>query len=318
MSKNKLKLFFLILWITALLIIPSIASNYFLHVLIVAHILAIFALSWDLIAGYVGELSLGHSIFFGFGAYSVGYLNSSLGFNPWVAMLLSVIIAGVLGGLVGIPCLRLKGPYLGIVTLAFQMVLYLLAESLYDITGGEEGISGINRLVSGVSANYYLSVIFVIITFLVCYSLIKSKYGLVFKAIRENQDAAEASGVKPINYKLLAYIISAVLAGLAGNFQANYLGIVTPDDLSLGLTFSAITIVAIGGRGTLLGALIGAYAVTLAFDQLYFLKDYRMLVYSVLLIVSILFFPKGFVGTIGQFLTRKTAVFVKFSEEENV
>ncbi|PKM82884.1 MAG: hypothetical protein CVU89_01755 [Firmicutes bacterium HGW-Firmicutes-14] len=302
MKEKKLNLIFILFWLIALLLVPPLFPRYLLHVFIIAHIYAAFALSWDLLAGYVGELSLGHSLFFGLGAYSIGYLSGKFGVDPWLSIGISCIVTVVWGLLIGLPCLRLRGPYLAIVTLAFQMLFFLLANSLYNLTGGEEGIRNIERVFNSTESYYYLSVFLVIIAFIICYLLVSSKYGLIFRTIRENPEAAEAAGVNIVNYKMLGYMVSALIAGLAGSYQALYLKIATPDTLSMALTFSAITIVAIGGKGTLVGAVLGSYVTTFIFDRFAFLKDYKMLMYSIVLVLCVLFFRNGLAGAVKRVL----------------
>jgi branched-chain amino acid transport system permease protein len=277
-----------------LLLLPlMVERRYFFHILTLSCIYAIFAISWNLLAGYVGELSLGHALFFGLGAYSSALLNTVAGMPAWGAFAFAIVITTVSGALVGIPCLRLKGPYLSIVTLAMSMVLFTITNSWL---GGEEGIKRIRPLVVGTLPNYYLSITFAVITVIATAFLIHSRIGLLFQAIRENSVTAESVGVDVKRYKLIGYLFSAAFAGMAGALQAHFQSIVTPDSLSLGLSFAGITMTAIGGIGTLSGPVVGALGITILFDQLSFLVEYRLLIYSVLLVIILRFAPGGLMG----------------------
>lgn len=282
--------------LTILLLLPLVVERrYLFHLLTLANVYVIFSVSWNLLAGYVGELSLGHALFFGLGAYSTALLNTAAGIPAWGALALAVVITTVAGALVGIPCLRLKGPYLSIVTLAMSMVLYVITHSWL---GGEEGIKRIRPLVVGALPNYYLSIAFAVLAVAVTALLVRSRIGLIFQSIRENAVTAESVGVDLTRYKLLSYLYSAALAGLSGAFQAHFQTIVTPDTLSLGHSFAGITMTAIGGMGTLMGPVLGAYGVTYLFDKLSFLVEYRVLVYSVLVVIILRFAPGGLLGLV--------------------
>jgi branched-chain amino acid transport system permease protein len=291
--------------------LPEVVEAPFVwHVIVVSNIYAIFALSWDVLAGFAGEVSFGQALFFGVAAYSTAFLNAT-GVIPsaWTSLGVGIAISVVAGAAIGIPCLRLQGPYLAIVTLASSQIAFLMIFALHGVTGGEEGVRGIRSLVIGTVANYRLSVILLLIAVTLVYLLTESRVGLVFRAIKDNRVTAEGLGVNPVLYKTLAYCVSAALAGAAGGFQAHYLKIVTPDTLALPLTFSVITIVVIGGIGTVFGPVLAAYAVTFLFNELQVLSDYRLFLYSVVLIVCMLFFPNGLYGglrAVGSLLRRRT------------
>lgn len=279
-------------------------KNYILNILIIANILIIFTVSWDIMAGLVGQLNLGHAMFFGVGAYTAAFLNKETIIPPAPGILIGGLVAVVFGLILGIPCLRLRGPYLIIVTLAAAEILFLLVNTLSKFTGGDEGITGIRMLVRGPLNNYYLITFFSLVVVCLTLLLSKSKIGLVLKAIRENELLAEAIGVNLIYYKLTIYCLSAFLSGIAGAYYCHYLGIVTPETLSLNTTFSAITMVAIGGLGTIVGPVIGTLLLTTAFEQLTFLAEYRVFAYSLFLLLVILFLPHGLYACIKNWLEK--------------
>ncbi|MDQ7030117.1 MAG: branched-chain amino acid ABC transporter permease, partial [Ardenticatenia bacterium] len=176
------------LWagLAMLVLMPALAPTpYILHVFIVANIYAVFAASWDVLSGYTGQLSLGHALFFGAGAYTAGLLNTLVNTPPLFNLIAGATVAVLVGIVEGIPCLRLKGPYLGIVTLAFAEIAFSLAFALSSITGGEEGIIGIASLVRGsIYLKYYVSLAFMLVCVLTLYTLTRSKIGLILLAIK--------------------------------------------------------------------------------------------------------------------------------------
>ncbi len=293
-KRYKLVILYLIIAILLPFIIPSI---YILHVLILAHLYVIYATSWDILTGYTGQLNLGHAMFFGLSAYVVGITNTMLNFPLTLSILIGIASAFLLSLVVGIPCLRLRGPYLAITTFSFSWVLFLLASSaMIWLSGGEEGIRGINTLLVGTRPNYYLSLFVMLLIVFFLYKIANSDLGLMLKAIKEDEDAALACGVDTTRYKLLAFIISGTLAGVAGAFYAQYMRIVTTDVVSLELSASAIAFSLVGGIGTIIGPAIGAYILTILFEGFAWLADYRVFVYNLIIVLFVLFLPGGIVS----------------------
>jgi len=302
MGKEMLRLpkrfnFFILYLIIAILLPFTIPSIYILHVLILAHLYVIYATSWDILTGYTGQLNLGHAMFFGLSAYVVGITNTMLKFPLALSILLGIVSAFLLSLVVGIPCLRLRGPYLAITTFSFSWVLFLLASSaMIWLSGGEEGIRGINTLLVGTRPNYYLSLFVMLVIVSLLYKIANSDLGLILKAIKEDEDAALACGVDTTRYKLLAFIISGTVAGVAGAFYAQYMRIVTTDVVSLELSASAIAFSLVGGIGSIIGPAIGAYILTILFEGFAWLADYRVFVYNLIIVLFILFLPGGIVS----------------------
>ncbi len=290
----------LIFYLIFAAVLPFIVQRiYILHILILAHIFAIYAASWDILSGYTGQLNLGHAMFFGLSAYVVAITNKMLGYNILLSILLGVLSAFALSLLVGLPCLRLRGPYLAITTFAFSWVLYLLMSSaLINISGGEEGIRGVKHILVGTIPNYYASLLLMIVSITALYKIATSETGLILKAIKEDEDAALACGVDTTKYKLLAFILSGVFSGIAGAYYAQYLGIVTVDTVSLHLSASAIAFSLIGGIGTIIGPALGAYMLTLVFESLSWLADYKTLISNLIIVVFVLFLPRGIIDII--------------------
>ncbi len=295
--------------LVVLALVPQVVSSvYFLHVLIIAAIYAVYAASWDILSGYTGQLSLGHALFFGVSAYTAALLNTRLDVSPWLSLPAGVAVAVLIGLLVGLPCLRLKGPYLGIVTLAFAEIAFSLAWALSDFSGGEEGIIHIDSLVSGpTTTKYYATIVFLVVGLGVLYALARSDFGLTLLAIREDEAASEAAGIDTTRYKLWAFLASAGFAGLAGSYYTHYMKVVNPDILEITLSAAAITFTLVGGLGTIIGPAVGAFLLTIIFQEFSFLVGVRVLVYNLLLILVILFLPHGLYGTLRAQLTGTSA-----------
>ncbi len=198
-----------------LIFLPFLSTNlsflkYFLPHLTLAMIFAIFAASWDLLTGISGQISFGHAIFFGVAGYLCAYLISYQNYPVWLAILIGTLGATLFGLLIGVPCLRLKGPYLALGTLAFSLILLklFLQGSLAHIFFGSEGISALPKLSKNPIIEYFIVFIFLIISLIVLLQISKSKLGTIFKSIRDDETGADASGINTTRYKVLAFMIS--------------------------------------------------------------------------------------------------------------
>ena len=275
-------------------------KQYLLHVIILANILAIFAMSWDLLAGFMGQLNLGHSMFFGIGAYAIGFITMAYQVPPILGLILGGLIAIFLSLIVGIPCLRLRGPYYAIATLAFSQVLFTLAMGLPKLTGSEEGITKIPKFIVSIKGNYYFSFFLLVATVVALNLLFRSKFGKKLISLREDERLSEAAGIDTSTYKIIGAAMSAFLAGVVGAYNCYYHGNVTPDMLSISLTFSVVAVVVFGGIGTLYGAIIGAYVLTFLNEYLYFMMDYRLLIYALVIILMLLYSSSGLLGLVRE------------------
>lgn len=227
-----------------------------------AMIFAIFAASWDLLTGISGQISFGHAIFFGIAGYICAYFIEYQGFPIWVAIVFGSLGAVFFGLLIGIPCLRLRGPYLALGTLAISLILLklFLQGSLSDIFFGSEGISGLPSISDDPIIEYFIIFIFTITSFIVIIQISKSKLGTIFKSIRDDEVGADASGINTTKYKVIAFMISAFFAGLAGTFYALYTTAVNPvGNFGTLNSFFAILMASLGGLATISGAALGAF-----------------------------------------------------------
>lgn len=290
------------IFIIAISLIPLIAREpHVLRILIIAAIFAIYAASWDFLAGYTGQISFGHSLFFGGAAYVAALLNIHLKLPPWVTIPAGGIASVILGLVAGIPALRLRGFYLALVTLSFPAILTGIIFVFPDFTGGELGLFGIQRLSSSRVLDNYIVFVIMLISILVMYKLtdIGSKIvrvGVVFQAIREDEITARRSGINTVRYKLLSFAISGFFAGIAGGLYAHFLKIVGPSTLELFFAFQPVLWTIFGGIGTIYGAVVGVYILYPVMEvvRLHPMGDQiRGVFIALILILTLLFMPEG-------------------------
>lgn len=285
-----------------------VTSSFYIHLLIMSAVNAVLAIGLNFILGYIGEKSLGHAAFYGIGAYTTAILSVHFGCSGPLNLLASLLVT-LLGGLViGIPSLRLRGPYFAIVTLGFVLILQLILMNGGSVTGGPMGLPGVKRLTLpslwtgkiftfSTDVHYYhLAMLFFWASFLISMGAINSKMGRAWLAIRENLDLAESVGISAFRYKLIAFLIGAGLAGLVGAVFTQYTGFVSPKVVDTWVNVNIVTMVIIGGEGTLLGPVVGAFLVTILPEVLRFAEGYRMLLFGVILLITIMFAPQGIVG----------------------
>jgi branched-chain amino acid transport system permease protein len=258
-----------------------------------ACIFAIFAASWDLLSGFTGQISFGHALFFGVAAYTSALLNLNIGLPPWLTIPLGALAAVVAGLVVGVPCLRLRGTYLALATLAFPLILIGVVFVIPDITGGELGVSGIDRLSESRVVEYYIAVTLMVGLGFVMWKITDSKTGIIFHAIREDEVAARASGINTTRYKLLAFCLSGFFAGIAGGLYVHFMRIAGPSTLELMLSFQVIIWVIFGGIATIYGPIAGAFILVLLMEFLTIAPEIRMLLFAIMVMLVLLFMPEG-------------------------
>lgn len=269
-------------------------NRYYQGILILIGINAIVTVALNLATGLLGELALGHAGFMAVGAYTAALVSLHSGLPPMVGLILGIVLAaltaGVVGAMVGIPALRLRGDYLAIITLAFSEIITIIARTL-PFTGGARGLNGIPLLTT-----FPLTYIVLILTIYIVYALIRSRHGRAILAIREDDIAAEASGINTTRYKMLAFVISAMLAGVGGALFAHYQGILNPDKFDYNYSIDFMVMVVFGGMGSITGSIFSAVILTWLPEMLRGFADYRMILYAVLLIVLMIFKPSGLLG----------------------
>lgn len=277
-----------------------LSSSYLLQVLIIVLLFVTLGVSWNLLGGYSGQLSLGHAVFFGIGAYGVALLSKPLGQSPWLGLLAGAVLSLPLAAFVGYVCFRLRGPYFTLATIALAEVIRLVVLNSVDLTGGAKGVT-VRPLFKGVDKApwYLLALGLAVFVVLVTYLITRSKLGYYLVAIREDEDAAEAVGVDATGYKMVALAISAFFTSVAGGFFASYLSFIEPDMvLSVERSVEICLLAIIGGLGTILGPVVGALILGLAGEWFRTnLGQAHLLTYGVLLVAVIMFMPEGIVGT---------------------
>jgi branched-chain amino acid transport system permease protein len=298
------------LLVAALFLFPLVYDDaYLMSVLVLACIYTVYVAAWDLLSGYTGQENFGFALFIGTGAYLVGFITKfSGGIAPLWGIPLGGLAAAVIGLALGIPCLRLKGPYLALATLAAAAIADRLAIIFSKYTGGEDGIYGVEFLTGDPLTDYYAALVFMVVSVSILYITGRSHIGLLLKAIREDEAAAEAGGVNATVYKVAAFVVSAWFGGMAGAFNAHYLGYVGPDAvLASHISLNIIIMAIVGGAGTIINAALGAFVLAVAADYLKNFGEYHLLIYTSLLILVLLFMPKGIFTTIGARLTTGSA-----------
>lgn len=275
---------------------------YLMSVIVLANIYTVYVAAWDLLSGFTGQENFGFALFIGAGAYTIGFLTKyGVASSPWWGIPLGGLSAAIIGAALGIPCLRLKGPYLALATLAAAAIADRLAIVFSKYTGGEDGIFGIEPLTGSPVGDYYASLVFMVLCVGVLYAIGKSYIGLLLKGICQDEAAAEASGVNATFYKVAAFVVSAFFGGLAGSFNAHYLGYVGPDAvLASHISLNIIIMAIVGGTGTILNAALGAFTLAVIAEYLKNFGEYHLLIYTSLLIAVLLFMPKGVFATLAD------------------
>jgi branched-chain amino acid transport system permease protein len=293
-----------------LFIVPWILPNrYLLNVAVLIGIYSLIAIGLNLLVGYAGQISLGHAAFYGIGAYTAAVLTTRFNWNTLPALGGALLLVGVIAWIIGKPILKLKGHYLAMATLGFGLIMEILLNEL-DLTGGPQGISNIPKLnVLGLRFSddfhfYFLIWGSVILVQLMMVNLIKGKMGRAFLAIHTNELAAETLGINTAALKQAAFVISAVLAGLAGAFYAYSLNYISPEPFAFNFSIMLVTMVVIGGMGDLWGPLIGTALLGILPELLRSFKNFDIAVYGLLLILIVIFMPKGVVSLIYRLINK--------------
>ena len=297
----------------ALLTAPTwLVSPYHLHVLIMAGIFTILALSLNLLLGYTGQLSLGHAAFFGIGAYTSALLALKLDWSFWLALPSAAATAGFAGWAIGRLALKLRGAYFVLVTISFAGVISLVSINWMELTNGPLGLPGVPAPELGPwtfrtkRAYYYLVLAAAALAYLVCHRLVHSRIGRALVALRENEPLAESVGIDATRYLVLAAVISAALAGIAGSLYAHYTRFVSPEVFLFTYTVTMVIMVIAGGQGTLIGPVIGAILFTALPEALReaVAWQWQMLAYGVVLIALVFFLPRGIVPSFERMRSR--------------
>jgi branched-chain amino acid transport system permease protein len=283
-------------------------GEYVLHLGIMVLFSLVLATSFNLIVGYVGEFPLGHMAFLGIGAYTAALLSTRSGAPIWLTIPLGGAVAALFGVAIGAITLRLRGPFFVIITLCFAEVLRLIANNWVWLTNGPMGVSGVPKpawieaqnALGQKTSFYYLALLIVAVVLYFAFRFVYSNIGRAAVAIRENRFVAQSVGVSPFRYALVTFVVGAAMAGLGGAFYAHYISYVGPE--VFGFSFMAATIITVllGGKGTLVGPVVGSIVTVLLEEYLRDFKELQLSIFGAIVIAVVLFMPKGLMGFVAQ------------------
>ncbi len=286
---------------SVLVILPMFLSSYYVGLMVLAVIFSIFAMSLDILVGYGGLPSLGHAAFFGVAAYTAGYLGLKGIHNVWLGGVAGMFLSLGIGALFGLLALRARGVYFLMITLALAQVLWGIAFKWTSVTRGDDGLSGIPRpdlgiiglSLSGTTVFYYFALSFFVISVIAMSLAVKSPFGLAVKGIRDSETRMRALGYNAWLYQYVAYLISAFFASVAGILHVYYHGFVGPSDLHLATSAKVFLMVILGGAGTLVGPVVGAFTIVLLENFMSGYTEHWLLILGLIYVLVIIFAPQG-------------------------
>ncbi|HEX4114210.1 MAG TPA: branched-chain amino acid ABC transporter permease [Stellaceae bacterium] len=280
-------------------LLPLWVSAYLLGILTVAYYFGVFAMSWDLLFGFAGEVNFGPTFLIGLGAYTAAILDANLGPPIAVCVIAGALVALIGGLLLALPALRLRGPYFGLVTLVAVLLLQNFIVIFAHFTGGEIGMTVPDVLSADANANYWYALVFLFVCTIILFGLSRSAVGLILQACGQDAIAAQALGFNVTKHKIAAFCVSAVFSGMAGAMLVFYEGAASVDTvIDLSIAVQVIIAAVLGGRRTILGAVLGSIFLILANEFLRPLGQLNTFVVAAVALAVILFFPDGFLGSL--------------------
>jgi branched-chain amino acid transport system permease protein len=289
--------------------IPPFNQEYLIRWLAIAGFIAASAIAFDLTAGYINIVNFGFNAFVGLGGYTSAILASRIGLTPWVGMFAGALVSALIGFLLGVLTLRLRGIFGALMTWFLGLAMMGIAIKWVALTRGPLGLR-VDRLFDTTSniPYYYLILIIMFVIYLVCSWLVRSKMGLAFKAIGQNMEAARTSGINPTFYRIVNFTISCALAGWLGGFYAHYIGILTPDLMHTSKTVEVLAVAYIGGRGSLWGPGAIAIPFTMAMELIRStfsnLAGLHLIIYGIILIIVMIFYSGGVAAAYDNYLAK--------------
>lgn len=285
-----------------LILLPVLVQDlYWMHIINMILIYVIIISGMNLIMGYCGQFMLAQAAFYGVGAYTSAILSTKLGISFWICLPAAVALTCIAGFLTSLPCLRVRSHYLAIVSLGLAIVLHEAMVNLEFLTNGPAGIIRIpSPTLFGMAVNtehryYFLILPFAVLSVLFVKLILASRMGRAFIAIRESYTAAEAMGINHRFYKVIGFVLSASYAGLAGSLYVHMVNFVSPDSFGLPELLLEIAMLVVGGIGTLAGPVLGAAALSFAYEYLRALHTLQMVIYGVMILLFVIFMPHGLV-----------------------
>lgn len=276
-------------------------NSYIVTLLCQAMLYSIIVYGLNFITGLTGQMNMGNAAVYGIGAYTYALLTTRAGMSPWISMVFVALVGWLVGVMLGYPSLRVKGVYLSLTTIAFNEIVRLVIQNM-KFTNGVNGIRNIPSLgIFGITFDtpiktYYFFLAALVLFTLLSVRLLKSKYGRGFVAIRDNVDAVESCGINLADIKVKAFVLSTVFGAIAGGMYASFMRYVAPSTYSTNLSISFVVMLILGGRGSVVGCLLGAFIITFAPEALRFLGNYYQFAYAVIVILAIIFNPDGLVS----------------------
>ncbi|GAW66340.1 ABC transporter permease [Geoanaerobacter pelophilus] len=310
MKSDKIKFF--IFCLVVLLAPLPLDGSYLTNVLVFVGVNSMLALGLNLLLGFAGQISLGQAAFFGLGAYGSGVLTSTYAFNPWVAMVAVALAVAAFAFAIGFPVLRLKGHYLAMATLGVGVIANITFNETVDLTGGPSGLSGIPNLAIGSFTfdtdlkNYYLVWGFALVMILLALNLVNSRFGRGLRAIHDSEVAARVMGVNARLMKVQVFTLSAFISAIAGSLYCHVMTFISPTSFSYHTSVELLTMIVIGGLGSVYGSILGALLLTMLPEILRTFQDYDIIVYGSLLIVMTIYMPGGLVKGVPALFRRLT------------
>jgi len=286
-----------------LLLLPAFCGYYVLHIIIFSGINLITVLGLGLLIGFSGQVSLGHAAFYGIGAYASALLTVKLGLSFWIALPLAGIIAGIAGVLLAIPSLKVAALYLVMTTIGFSMIVWLMMLQWSGLTNGPNGIIGIpfpaigGWVLDSPAKYYYLILVFALAALWLMSRIVRSAVGLRLMAIFDQEEAAQAVGINTTYFRVLAFVISSIFAGVGGSLYAHYVTFIHPENFNIWVSISFLVMAVFGGQRSIPGLTASVLILTFATEYFRVFGEYRMIGYGLFLAVGMIYFPRG-IGTI--------------------
>jgi branched-chain amino acid transport system permease protein len=315
LTKEKREKMIFLIFTLAVVITPFfLQGSYYLNVLVFIGINTMLAVALNLLLGYAGQISLGHAAFFGLGAYISGVLTTRYGLDPWPAMVIAAVANAGLAFIIGFPILKLKGHYLAMATLGFGIIIFIVFNETVGLTGGPSGLSGIPNINIGSLvfdndlSNYYLIWIFTVVMMLLSINLSQSRIGRALRAIHDSEVAARVIGVNVRILKVQIFAVSAFISAIAGSLYAHTMTFISPASFGFNFSVELVTMVIIGGLGSIYGSFLGAAILTVLPEFLRVLQDFDIVIYGLMLIIITMFLPGGLISglqQIAEFVVRK-------------
>jgi branched-chain amino acid transport system permease protein len=325
LTYKALKKYFLFFLIIFSLSIPIfVCDPYFLHIINITLLFAISTYALNIMTGLTGQLNIAHAGFLGIGAYVSAILATKFSLSFWFSLPTAAFVTGVCGLLIGWPALRVRGIYFSLTTLAFGEAIFIVFDNWIPVTGGPMGIVGIPspssiNISSMISINfndkdifYYIILLFLALSIYINRELLNSRLGRAMLAIRENEDLAQSIGISIAQTKVIAFVLSTILCGISGSLFAHYFRFISPVSFTLGEMFRILTMLIVGGMGTLSGPFVGTFIIIVLPEMLRSVEAFQWVAYGLILMLFIAFIPEGIIG----FINRKLSEYQMSSDDK--